>query len=226
MFFFSIDPKIIMTMPTNIPEIKLFHARFTVLMNNHYLLVLTFYVTLYIIKQIFCLPGFGALNILAGSLFGLWHGLPIVIFSAGTGAVICYLCSWLLFRPLVRVLFSNKIDAFRSRIHQNRNSLFWYLLFVRAVPFSPHWFFNLASPVVDIPLFTFAVTTFLGYIPYAYITVQAGELIHQLNSLYEVWSVDVLITLVFIAISCLVPVITAKMYNAKKKTTKIIDHHY
>ena len=101
---------------------------------------------------------------LAGPLFGVWRGLLLVSLVATTGSSICYLVSYYLGRGLVERCFPAMLARLRNMVARRGagSNLFFYLLFLRISPLLPNWFISLASPILDIPLSTFAAATFIG----------------------------------------------------------------
>ena len=55
-------------------------------------------------------------NVLAGALFGVWLGLPLVCFLTGTGASCCYLLSWLFGKDLVWKYWSHRIRPLQDQV--------------------------------------------------------------------------------------------------------------
>ena len=55
-----------------------------------YLYVLTLFISCFLFKQTFAIPGSVFLNLLAGKIFGLERGLPMVCLLTAIGASFCY----------------------------------------------------------------------------------------------------------------------------------------
>ena len=55
-----------------------------------YLYVLTLFISCFLFKQTFAIPGSVFLNLLAGKIFGLERGLPMVCVLTAIGASCCY----------------------------------------------------------------------------------------------------------------------------------------
>ena len=47
-------------------------------------------------------------------------------------------------------------------MNENKQSQFFFLLFLRLFPMSPNWFLNMVSPIVDISPVMFFATVFIG----------------------------------------------------------------
>lgn len=73
----------------------------------------------YIFMQTFMIPGTVFMSLLAGSLFGVYKGVALVVFTATAGASSCYFLSKLIGRPLVFFLWPDKLNFFQSQVNAN-----------------------------------------------------------------------------------------------------------
>ena len=48
------------------------------------------------------------------------------------------------------------------QVAENRDGLFFYLLFLRLFPMSPNWFMNMVAPLVGVPVHLFFLSVFIG----------------------------------------------------------------
>ncbi|KAG2692617.1 hypothetical protein I3843_08G059900 [Carya illinoinensis] len=161
------------------------------------------YCSVYIFMQTFMIPGTIFLSLLAGALFGVIRGLPLVVFNATAGASCCFFLSKLIGKPIVSWLWNERLRFFQSEIAKRRDKLLNYMLFLRITPTLPNLFINLASPIVDIPFHVFFLATLIGLIPASYIIVRAGLALGDLKSvkdLYDFKTLSVLFLIGFISI--------------------------
>lgn len=56
------------------------------------------------------------MSLLAGSLFGVFKGVALVVFTATAGASSCYFLSKLIGRPLVFSLWPDKLTFFQTEV--------------------------------------------------------------------------------------------------------------
>lgn len=61
-------------------------------------------------------------------------------------------------------------------MEENRNSLFFFLLFLRLFPMTPNWFLNLSAPILNIPIVQFFFSVLIG-------KVGGGVLVEALPSI-------------------------------------------
>ncbi|XP_014681253.1 PREDICTED: transmembrane protein 41A-like [Priapulus caudatus] len=171
----------------------------------HFNYVLLLFCSAYLYKQSFAIPGSVFLNILAGALFTLWVAFPLVCLLTACGATCCFLMSHLFGRKLVQQHLPEKMHLLQNKIDENRDRLFFFLLFLRLFPMTPNWFLNIASPLVNVPLHQFFLTVLIGLMPYNYICVQTGGILSSISSLDDVFTVATLCKLLCVAIVALLP---------------------
>ena len=129
--------------------------------------VVVAYVALYMFFQAFLVPGPNLLlSVFAGALFpDFMFGTFMVAFSCTTGAVISYYLAHFFMGSIMERTVPERVASFRMRIAANRDNIFFYMLFLRLTPLLPNWFINLSSPVVGVPVSSFAFATLLGQMP-------------------------------------------------------------
>eukprot|EP00850_Spirogloea_muscicola_P018525 SM000171S03214 [mRNA] locus=s171:22522:23840:+ [translate_table: standard] len=175
------------------------------------------FVAAYVFMQTFALPGTAFLALLAGSLFGQVRGVALVVCTATLGSSSSYLLSCLVSRPLVAWLWPGRLEAFRMQVKQRRASLLYYMLFLRVTPAFPNTFINVASPIVDVPYPIFAIGTFFGLMPGAFVAVRAGSTIADIQSVSDLYDTQTLATLLVIAVVSIAPTLLAKKEEVSKE---------
>ncbi|RRT60434.1 hypothetical protein B296_00033892 [Ensete ventricosum] len=160
--------------------------------------------------QTFMIPGTILMSLLAGALFGVLQGVALVVFAATAGASSCYFLSYLIGRPLVLLLWPDKLSFFQEQVAKRREKLLNYMLFLRVTPMLPNTFINVASPIVDVPYHIFFLATIIGLIPAAYVTVRAGIALGELRSVADLYDFQAIATLFFIGIVSVTPTLINK----------------
>lgn len=136
---------------------------------------------LYVLLQSFSIPGPPLLNILAGTMFGFYKSFILVTICSTLGSILCYVIFETIGKGIAIRLFPNKILLMHKKIHENRNRMFFYLLSIRVTPFIPKWLASISSPIVGVPLKTFALTAMFGLIPHNFIHINAGIAIRSMK---------------------------------------------
>ena len=134
---------------------------------------------------------------LGGFFFGWVIGSILTIFGATIGACILFIFSKSIFGKYLNRKIKNNKGMFASFEKNIKDNAFNYLLFMRLMPLFPFVFVNIAPALLDVRLFTYIVTTFLGIIPATIIysllgsgasdAFMSGNLIHIKNLVsYEI----------------------------------------
>ncbi|XP_072434782.1 transmembrane protein 41A-B-like isoform X2 [Chiloscyllium punctatum] len=123
------------------------------------------------------------------------------------GYVLLLFCSAYLYKQTFAIPGSSFL------VQENRNSLFFFLLFLRFFPMTPNWFLNITSPILNVPLTQFFFSIVIGLLPYNFICVQTGCILSEISSLDNLFSWSILMKLLVIAIVALVPGALIKHYS-------------
>ncbi|KAH0623920.1 hypothetical protein JD844_007119 [Phrynosoma platyrhinos] len=103
----------------------------------------------------------------------------------------------------------------QKKVEENKNSLFFFLLFLRLFPMTPNWFLNLTSPILNIPVTQFFFSVFIGLIPYNFVCVQTGSILSQITSLDAIFSWSTLLKMLAVAMVALIPGTLIKQFSHK-----------
>ncbi|XP_003437095.2 transmembrane protein 41 homolog [Anopheles gambiae] len=172
-------------------------------------------ILVYIFLQTFAIPGSLFLSILSGFLYSFPVALTLVCFCSALGATLCYLLSQLVGRRLVKYYFPERAHHWAKQVDRHRDDLLSYMLFLRMTPFLPNWFINLVAPVIGVPLYPFALGTFLGVAPPSFIAIQAGKTLYKMTSSSDAFSWGSIAMLAAFSVVALVPVIFKRYFKAK-----------
>lgn len=173
--------------------------------NGYPLSVFFLYVSIYLWKQSFAIPGSALLNLLGGVLYGGWIGAILACILTSVGSTICYWLSWYGGSFIIASLPQQKISYMKLGISKHQHNLFFYLLSLRLFPFTPNWLVNFLSPWLNIPVSYFSISLFLGSFPYNFICTQAGSLLQSINDMSDILTRETLVKLILIAILALFP---------------------
>ena len=144
--------------------------------DDNFLLTVLLFIAVYVAVVGFSLPGAVIVTLTGGFLFGTVLGTVFNVTGATLGAILIFLAA----RMGLGNRLKEKMDAsdgmvakIKKGIDENQWSM---LFFIRLVPAVPFFVANLIPAFVGVPLFRFAVSTFLGIIPgsLVYTSVGAG----------------------------------------------------
>ena len=127
----------------------------------------------YIVVVALSVPGGALLTITGGFLFGWLVGGLSTVIGATIGATIVFLIA----KTSLGETLAAKAGPWMAKLSEGfRNDAMNYLLFLRLVPAFPFWLINLAPALLNVPLSTFVIATFIGIIPgtFAFAFLGAG----------------------------------------------------
>ncbi|GAA0167644.1 hypothetical protein LIER_22527 [Lithospermum erythrorhizon] len=196
-------------LPRSLQDIQILRDNLESYTSDYTIQVVVGYCVVYIFMQTFMIPGTVFMSLLAGSLFGVFKGVALVVFTATAGASSCYFLSKIIGRPLVFSLWPDKLTFFQNQVAKRRKRLLNYILFLRVTPTLPNTFINVASPIVDVPFHIFFLGTVIGLIPGAYVTVRAGIALGELQSVGDLYDCNSIATLFLIGVVSITPTLMA-----------------
>jgi len=140
----------------------------------NYVQTVLVFMAIYILIVAFSLPGATIATLTGGFLFATFPGALFNIAAATAGASLIFLAA----RWGLGERFSARMDASQGnvrRIKQGIDENQWSMLFlIRLVPAVPFFVANLVPALVGVPLYRFAITTFLGIIPGTVVLTSVG----------------------------------------------------
>jgi uncharacterized membrane protein YdjX (TVP38/TMEM64 family) len=151
----------------------------------------------YILFSALALPVATILSLTGGAIFGLFWGTVFVLFSSAVGATLACAFSRLLFRDEVQRRYGDKLRVWTRNLKRD-GPLFLFSL--RLVPFVPFALINLLMGLLPITFFMFFWVTIVGMAPATVLYVNAGTHLSEINSLRDVLSPEILVSLLLIGL--------------------------
>ena len=181
------------------------------LVNKNYTFYFLIFFILYVIVTAFALPISLLKTLLAGALFGFWPGLILVSFASSIGSTFCFLFSRYALRNYTQVKFGKYLEKVNKGIEQDG----WlYLLFLRLSPIFPFFIINLVFGLTKMRALEFYLVSQVGMFVGTAIFVNAGVQIGNLNSIEEILTLKVIMSLTLIGIF---PILIKLIYKKLKK---------
>ena len=113
--------------------------------NSNFLLAIIFYSFLYIVCVAFSVPVASYLTLIGGAIFN-WLALPVVLISATIGATSIFILS----KSILANNYSKKIIKQYKGLEKGfSKNHFYYLLFLRLIPFAPFFIVNILAGIVN-----------------------------------------------------------------------------
>jgi uncharacterized membrane protein YdjX (TVP38/TMEM64 family) len=111
----------------------------------------------------------------------------MVCLCATFGASCCFGLSYTFGRAIVINRFGNKVLEFKKKTLENKDTIFYYILFLRITPILPNWFINITSPIVGISFVNFFMGTLIGLMPANVIHVRTGVFLNDAKQFGMDW---------------------------------------
>jgi len=199
-----------MKFPHNLDNLKVLAKQLQQYKEENYMLVMVLFCSAYLYKQTFAIPGSVFMNLLAGALFDTPVGFPLVCLLTAIGASGCYTLSKMFGKGLLVRYFPEKIASIESKVEENRDHLFYFLLSARLFPFSPNWAMNMILPIIGVSRSHFFFSVLFGLMPYNFICVQTGSILTYVDSVNDMFSTTTLLGMFFIAVVAVLPGLVMK----------------
>ncbi|XP_060910283.1 transmembrane protein 41A-A [Labrus mixtus] len=210
--------------PSDLEELRELAELLQFYKREHTGYVLLLFCSAYLYKQSFAIPGSSFLNILAGAIFGPYQGLLLACVLTTVGSTMCYLLSQAFGKQYMINLFPDKVSVLQRKVEENKDCLFFFLLFLRFFPMSPNWFLNMCAPIVNIPITFFFCSVFIGLLPYNFICVQTGVMLSEVSSLDDLISWERLLQLLAIACMALLPGALIRRFSQKRLKLDVLQN--
>jgi uncharacterized membrane protein YdjX (TVP38/TMEM64 family) len=152
-------------------------------------LAIVAFAAVYVVVTGLSLPVASLLSLLAGALFGRWLGTATVSVAATAGATLAMLSARYVLRDWVQRRFGHRLAMVNRGIERDGA---YYLLTLRLVPLVPFWLINLGMGLTPIRTRTFALVSWVGMLPGAFLYVNAGTELAQIRSPADVLTLRVL----------------------------------
>ncbi len=152
------------------------------------------------------------LTLLGGFLFGLVQGTLFVVTAATIGASIIFIIA----KTSLGNSLRERAGSFYKKIEGNmKENAVGYLLFMRLVPIFPFVLVNIAPALFNVPLRTFAWTTFVGIIPGSAAFVYFGKQLGEIDKVSDLVSIEMLIAFGILGVFALIPTLYKQIKSGK-----------
>jgi len=176
------------------------------------------FILIYTTQTALSLPGAAILTLAGGAIFGAVMGTIWVNIGATTGALLAFLLARTLLRDWVLKQFGQRMLSLDNGLNENGLS---YLLFLRLVPLFPFFLVNLACGVTGLSIKTYLIGTMIGILPGSFIYANAGASLASIESISQVASMRVLVSLALLGLFALIPAMYRRVESRRSKAQKI-----
>lgn len=181
----------------SLAELKASRDQLAAYAQAHPVLCLGGYFLTYLLIAALALPAAAVATLAGGAVFGFWAGLVTVSFASTLGA----LCSFLIARFLLRDWVRKRFERVMGRVDRGveREGAF-YLFTLRLIPVFPFVAVNLVMGLTRMRPLTFALVSQVGMLPGTALYVNAGRQLGQVESVGDILSWQVFLSLALLGI--------------------------
>ncbi len=172
----------------------------------------------YAIVVAFSLPVAALVSVTGGFLFGSLLGASGNVIGATVGAIAVFIATKTALADTLRARAGPFVQSMEAGFKDNALS---YMLVLRLVPIFPFFLVNIVPALLGVSLRTFALGTFFGIIPGAFVFASIGAGLGSVFDRGEAFSLkgaltpEIIIALVGLALLSLVPVVY-KMWRGRR----------
>lgn len=146
---------------------------------EHGRLAIALYIAVYALSTALSVPGATVLTVSGGLLFNQWLGTAYVVVGTTMGAIAVFLIAKTALGDALRAKAGPNIKKMEAGFQENALS---YLLVLRLIPLFPFFVVNVVPAFLGVRLSTYAVGTFIGIVPGAFVYAVVGA---GLGSIFE-----------------------------------------
>ncbi|MCX8084279.1 MAG: TVP38/TMEM64 family protein [Calditerrivibrio sp.] len=172
----------------SLENLKVYGDKLKLFVQNNFAYASIIYILSYILLVAFSVPVASIMSLAGGYLFGFFYGLIYVNLSATIGALIMYLISKYFLGEYIQNKYAEKIKTINEEIKKDG---YLYLITLRLIPIFPFFLVNLIASFTHVKTWTFVWTTSVGIFPASILFVLAGKSIEQVNSVGDIFSLEV-----------------------------------
>jgi uncharacterized membrane protein YdjX (TVP38/TMEM64 family) len=142
--------------------------------DSNFVLTILVFIAAYVLIVAFSLPGAAIATLTGGFLFGTGLGTVVNITGATLGATAIFLAARMGLGDKLKERMEAS-DGLVAKIKKGIDENQWSMLFfIRLVPAVPFFVANLIPAFVGVPLYRFAISTFIGIIPGSLVFTSVG----------------------------------------------------
>jgi len=181
-----------------------------IFIENNYMDAVVVYISAFIVVTSLALPLAFLMAILGGFLFGIAFGCLYASIGATIGSCVSFLAMRYLIGNWVQNRFGNRMGKFNRELKKHGHS---YLLSVHFVTVIPLVILNIFAALANVTFWTFVWTTFVGVLPGMFVYAFAGKQLTTINSVRDIFSWQVLLAFLALAILAVLPVLLKKKFT-------------
>ena len=178
--------------------------------NSFYNFYLLFFLILYYLVATFSLPLASILSLSIGALFSFFDAIFIISVGSTLGALSSFLIARYALKSFLEKKFYSQLLKINKGIKENG---LYYLFFLRVVPLFPFFVINILFGISKMSAIKFFIISFVGMLPGILLYVNAGSQISKINSISEIYNLNIILSIFIIGIF---PIVIKKVLYSLK----------
>ena len=200
LLFIAIFAMALQLIPAQVYSLEYVQSQYQPLKNYyqaHPQLSALLYFALYIMVTALSLPLATVMTVVGGAIFGFFLTSVLVVCAASIGASIAFLSARFILRESLEQRFAIQLEKINQGVA--REGL-WYLFSLRLLPIVPFFIVNLLFGLTHMPMRHFFGISLVGMLPATLVYVNAGAQLGQLQSLQDIMSLPLFLSLALLAV--------------------------
>ncbi len=197
----------------NLQQIKHHKEYLQYIVEYNYNFAVFAYIILYSVAVTLALPVAAVLTVAGGFFFGTLLGALYSNIGATIGATLLFLMVRYLIGNMLQKKYSPQLKRFNDAMQENG---IYYLLTVHLIAVIPFFLINILAGLTNISLWTFVWTTSVGIFPGSLVFAFAGTQFAEIESIRDVFSFNIILAFILLALLALLPVIIKRIRKVKK----------
>ena len=194
-------------------SVQEFNANFKLIekeISSSYNFYLLFFLILYYLVATFSLPLASILSLSIGALFSFFDAIFIISVGSTLGALSSFLIARYALKNFLEKKFYSQLLKINKGIKENG---LYYLFFLRVVPVFPFFVINILFGITKMSAIKFFIISFVGMLPGILLYVNAGSQISKINSISEIYNLNIILSIFIIGIF---PIVIKKVLYSLK----------
>jgi uncharacterized membrane protein YdjX (TVP38/TMEM64 family) len=204
----------------SLENIKAHSQYFSEIVSKHYVISVIIYMIAYFLIIASAIPSTAPMSMIGGFLFGT---MPTVVYStiaATCGAMVSFLLIKFFSDAAIEDVpvgvlpkdYTDKVGKFRRGVQEYGS---FYLLFLHFTFLVPFFVINSLAVISGVSFLTFIWTTFIGFLPCAYVYAFSGQKLLSIKSVNDIFSWHVILIIIMLLFIVSLPLI-AKFLTKNK----------
>ena len=186
---------------------RMHSTKLRIMLAERYFMAVFVFMLAAIITCMTLLPIVSLVALVAGFLFGAFIGGLYTLLAMMVGTLLVFMSFKYFFANFMRTRMQGKLETFIKQLEQHGAS---YLLVLYLSSLVPGFVLVPLAAVAKVPTRTFVWTTLLGNIPFVMVYSFAGKELGTINSIKDIFSPELLLAFVLLALIALAPILMKK----------------